>query len=59
MIKLIINKPKIPPPIAKIKVVGSDGAEDGVGPGDGPGPGDGDGPGPGDGPGDGDGPIIL
>ena len=47
MIKLIITKPKIPPPIAKIKVVGSDGAEDGDGPGDGPGPGPGDGDGDG------------
>jgi len=56
MIKLIIIKPKTPPPIAKIKVEGSVGAEDGDGPGAGDGPGGpgGDGPG-GDGPG-GDGP---
>ena len=47
MIKLIIIKPKTPPPIAKIKVEGSVGAEDGDGPGAGDGPG---GPG-GDGPG--------
>ena len=52
MIKLIIIKPKTPPPIAKIKVEGSVGAEDGDGPGAGDGPGGpgGDGPG-GDGPG--------
>ena len=45
MIIPIIIKPKTPPPIAKIKVEGSDGAEgNGVGPGAGPG-------GPGAGPG--------
>ena len=44
MIIPIIIKPKTPPPIAKIKVEGSDGAEgNGVGPGPGAGPGAGPG----------------
>ena len=47
MIKLIIIKPKTPPPIPKIKIEGSDGADGS----DGDGPGDGFGVGPGGGPG--------
>ena len=56
MIKPIINNPRTPPPIPKIKVEGSDGADgDGFGDGFGDGPGDGLGVGPGDGLGVGDG----